>query len=86
MKTRKSLRHVMRRSGLAAGARALLPVRARAARAILVLALVLGSLGGMALGSLGHGGAGHSSRSVTTLSAAPSSDSSKPWMYHPAVL
>ena len=59
-------------------------VRARAARGITVLALVLGGLGGAALGSLGHSGPGHSPANAHAVTLSSGGDGiNNPWMYKP---
>ena len=67
MKSRSSLWNGTSTSGPAGGAHRRLSAhrrsprsaRARAMRGILILALVLGSLGGLAVASMGHAGGGH---------------------------
>lgn len=96
MKTHRSLWHAaMRAGGWAGSARHEAPkgaVRVRVTRGILVLALVLGGLGGAALALPGHGSAGHvqapahQPASDLVHPAAASSTSSvsalrRPWMY-----
>lgn len=94
MKTLRSQRHMTRTSRLmgprfADGARPLATkgrARTRAARGLIVLALVLGGLGGAALGSLGHGSPGHLGHSPASAHARAvtlSSGSNHPWMYKP---
>ena len=80
MKSRISLWNDTSTSGPAGGAHRRLSAhrrsprsaRARAMRGILILALVLGSLGGLAVASLGHAGGGHNHGRVSL---------SHPWMW-----
>jgi len=80
MKSRSSLWNGTSTSGPAGGAHRRLSAhrrsprsaRARAMRGILILALVLGSLGGLAVASMGHAGGGHNHGRVAI---------SHPWMW-----
>ena len=80
MKSRSSLWNGTSTSGPAGGAHRRLSAhrrsprsaRARAMRGILILALVLGSLGGLAVASMGHAGGGHNHSRVAI---------SHPWMW-----
>jgi hypothetical protein len=80
MKSRSSLWNGTSTSGPAGGAHRRLSAhrrsprsaRARAMRGILVLALVLGSLGGLAVASMGHAGSGHDHGGVAIF---------HPWMW-----
>jgi hypothetical protein len=89
MSTHRQLLHVsMRTSGSAGGAHrapSTRTARAWATRGILVLALVLGSLGAVALASPGHHSAGHAHASAHQPATAKSVTSGQinkmPWMY-----
>lgn len=95
MDTHRSLWHaVMQAAGSASGAHRAVArgtVRARAARRILVLALVLGGLGAAALTLPGHGSAGQAGASAHQRAARPglstaastitSNAVTRPWMY-----
>ena len=80
MKSRSSLGNGTSTSGPAGGAHRRLsahrgsprPAHARAMRGILILALALGSLGGLAVASMGHTGGGHNHGSVAV---------GHPWMW-----
>jgi hypothetical protein len=80
MKSRSSLWNGTSTSGPAGGAHRRLPAhrrsprsaRARAMRGILVLALALGSFGGLAVSPMGHAGSGHHHGGV---------DITHPWMW-----
>jgi len=80
MKSRSSLWNGTSTSGPAGGAHRRLSAhrrsprsaRARAMRGILVLALALGCLGGLAVASMGHAGSGHHPGRVAV---------SHPWMW-----
>ena len=80
MKSRSSLWNGTSTSGLAGGAHRRLSAhrrsprsaRARAMRGILILALALGTLGGLAVASMGHASSGHNHGRVAI---------THPWMW-----